>query len=1001
MWYSTAPSRVEGAGAGWKARARAMFAGVLALSAALVCLYSNLQPDGAAEVALRLQAARRTQLLQWFGLVQQGLDEGTAPAAGERMAKKMGERSGVIPKGSVIKALGDHDDLRVGFEQQQQREAAERAGRGARIVGGEEMPPMPNPKLSAAANARAFGAALHPLLDEAGAQDYHAEAHRDDGAPLWVREDYGDTTQRHVHRERQADTAEETAAFIEHQRAVAQQRWAMALGLRTDPMSDDENEDTPPRADANFDKGRMPSPLEQQAARTNHQAAPPGVDMRSAPTWVKHDYEGHDTHASAHGAAGSNAGAAFDQAAAESAQPAFARGTKLAVAHTDGSSAPKLVAGSSWTSQQDAAAIADEKALKEDEVRAAELALEKGGDTQALASSPKALHPALTVGALHAAAKGLVRAHAAADRERAAHKAAHELSEFKNESMMWLSHVRDRTRPQPQAALASQTKSPRQSQSVYADATLKDATPVDSGARVSVAARNAGGNGARGVKLASRKIQQFIRQFADPARLEMLSERSSRQVPAVAKAEGKRSLVLGMDSILKNLQQMKAESRGDLAPAEHKGSQQRQPANQQQHQRQQQALLRLAAAMRDKHSEGGSAGSSALLRRLQRQLFAGLAAPAQRAGQSLSSAEALRYQRAGAEAEAAHLQHLVGVARHGSSAVAGGAVGGGGSAARVARVRQQQQEVRLKAIDRLYKKLYGSSGSFEGEHADPVSGSHSVGTGRGEAALSTDEREHHAGGATPVAGRMNHGTRVIPRNSAQRQELKVASRELEHALRGRERFMQLRDSRGQMDGDEGGRSTLEEQLRSSGSQAAAVPGSGEEGAAAGMSAELERAHEEADAPFAGEPYGAPQAVEDEDSAHARMVKRRAFVATELEHMEHSAFRHGIETQNDIDTIHRMQKAYPYSIRDVSQKWAMCARSAADLSAAQRETCADHFVWLMLKRSINQSYCDPRKRKERDCAPSDTVRNPGFDTCLNPMLNDVQVSAETCVHNACV
>ena len=47
-------------------------------------------------------------------------------------------------------------------------------------------------------------------------------------------------------------------------------------------------------------------------------------------------------------------------------------------------------------------------------------------------------------------------------------------------------------------------------------------------------------------------------------------------------------------------------------------------------------------------------------------------------------------------------------------------------------------------------------------------------------------------------------------------------------------------------------------------------------------------------------------------------------------------------------------------------------------------------WQMLKRSINQAYCDPRKKAERDCAPTNKVRNPGFDVCLNPMLDDLQV-----------
>ena len=121
-----------------------------------------------------------------------------------------------------------------------------------------------------------------------------------------------------------------------------------------------------------------------------------------------------------------------------------------------------------------------------------------------------------------------------------------------------------------------------------------------------------------------------------------------------------------------------------------------------------------------------------------------------------------------------------------------------------------------------------------------------------------------------------------------------------------------------------------------------------------------------------------------------MTKRRDFVSNVLEHMEHKAYLHGIETQNDVDTIHRLQKAYPYNIPGVSQRWAMCAKRAVQLTEQQRMTCADHFVWLLLKRSINQSYCDPKKKAEKDCEPSNKVRNPGFDTCLNPMLSNVQV-----------
>ena len=49
------------------------------------------------------------------------------------------------------------------------------------------------------------------------------------------------------------------------------------------------------------------------------------------------------------------------------------------------------------------------------------------------------------------------------------------------------------------------------------------------------------------------------------------------------------------------------------------------------------------------------------------------------------------------------------------------------------------------------------------------------------------------------------------------------------------------------------------------------------------------------------------------------------------------------------------------------------------------------VWQMHKRSINQAYCDPQKNQaEHDCVPTKKGRNPGFEVCLNPMLNDIQM-----------
>ena len=40
-----------------------------------------------------------------------------------------------------------------------------------------------------------------------------------------------------------------------------------------------------------------------------------------------------------------------------------------------------------------------------------------------------------------------------------------------------------------------------------------------------------------------------------------------------------------------------------------------------------------------------------------------------------------------------------------------------------------------------------------------------------------------------------------------------------------------------------------------------------------------------------------------------MIKRRNFVSNVMEHMEKKAWSDGIETQNDVDTIHRHVHIY--------------------------------------------------------------------------------------------
>ena len=142
---------------------------------------------------------------------------------------------------------------------------------------------------------------------------------------------------------------------------------------------------------------------------------------------------------------------------------------------------------------------------------------------------------------------------------------------------------------------------------------------------------------------------------------------------------------------------------------------------------------------------------------------------------------------------------------------------------------------------------------------------------------------------------------------------------------------------------------------------------------------------------------------------------------------------GIASRNDVAVIGRLQKHFPYSLPDVSQRFGFCAqvlvrpgarnhargrargwpgrrrayavrpklaasrgcavpeggarRQAADkLSADQKQECADHFVFLLLRRSLNQPACT-----RAPCTAVAGIRNPSFDTCLNPILSDDQAS----------
>mmetsp|Transcript_28658 Transcript_28658/g.44876 ORF Transcript_28658/g.44876 Transcript_28658/m.44876 type:complete len:183 (-) Transcript_28658:30-578(-) len=151
--------------------------------------------------------------------------------------------------------------------------------------------------------------------------------------------------------------------------------------------------------------------------------------------------------------------------------------------------------------------------------------------------------------------------------------------------------------------------------------------------------------------------------------------------------------------------------------------------------------------------------------------------------------------------------------------------------------------------------------------------------------------------------------------------------------------------------------------------------------------ELEIAEEEAERPWSGD-NEATLPVDKEfggrfsDKAEK---KRRNLVAGLITHMDEQADEDGIQDTNDVKTIHRLQKAYPYNVRGISQKFAFCAKGPEELSVSEKKKCANHFVWLLLRRSMNQNLCT-----EKPCNPTKEVKNPGFDACLNPLLDRKQM-----------
>jgi hypothetical protein len=128
------------------------------------------------------------------------------------------------------------------------------------------------------------------------------------------------------------------------------------------------------------------------------------------------------------------------------------------------------------------------------------------------------------------------------------------------------------------------------------------------------------------------------------------------------------------------------------------------------------------------------------------------------------------------------------------------------------------------------------------------------------------------------------------------------------------------------------------------------------------------------------------------AAEARVLGRQNMAVRGIEYLEGGADEVGIETPGDVATVHRLQKAFPYRVPGISKQFSFCARPGGALSAAQKDACAQHFLWLLLRRSVNQAHCE----EPGPCLPDPAQKNPQLDACLNPVLSDDQVRVCMCV-----
>uniref|UniRef100_A0A0C3SGN5 Uncharacterized protein n=1 Tax=Guillardia theta (strain CCMP2712) TaxID=905079 RepID=A0A0C3SGN5_GUITC len=127
------------------------------------------------------------------------------------------------------------------------------------------------------------------------------------------------------------------------------------------------------------------------------------------------------------------------------------------------------------------------------------------------------------------------------------------------------------------------------------------------------------------------------------------------------------------------------------------------------------------------------------------------------------------------------------------------------------------------------------------------------------------------------------------------------------------------------------------------------------------------------------------------------MSKEEIVSSVINSLFTEATNRGVNSENDIDSIHRLQKAYPYNVPGISQTWAKCSKGDEELTSVacklpvveDKISCANHFVWLLFRRTLNQASCRDDEPGSPNCNP-EIMHNPGLDACLNPVLSRDQM-----------